>query len=184
MALDVDALTGVVDTARRARTDLAARAAEWLAQNDAPEWMRSLFAFECAIASAPSPDDAVERLGDDVVYDDTRVAASGAFKALSFACDPVPLHWHWAETGEVDPAQASAQAGYLLGTYHGEVSVVPAPPPVLELWRRASVSPVAVDDALAALESAPAGASYPDDADGWLDELLAAGAVRLVGVRS
>jgi hypothetical protein len=149
-----------------------------------PAPLLALANLERLIAQAQRADDRVERLGfdeDDTPDDNTllagHVVANQAFALHEFRYDVASLHA--AAFGEELPDELPEEqpTSYLLGMHHGAVSLLPAPSGVMHLWVRLGQGSAETREALALLELNEPGDGLPETAEGWLRELLAAGAV-------
>jgi hypothetical protein len=145
----------------------------------------SLWCFEVALAARRGVDDVVERLGtpiEEVPEDEDAFAAgvvhaSAAFASVALSHDPAPAHRAWSE-GQPLVLEEGPGATYVVGPYLEGVSVVPAPGVVAEVWAQLVEQPQPASVVLAALADAPTGDGMPTSAEGWLEEWIAAGAVR------
>lgn len=169
-----------------ARTDLVERLGvqvERYAQEDGNAWLRSLFAFERAIAATRARDDIAERLNDDALPEAGFVSRSAVFQVLELQQDPVAIHGAWAEGDGIDPTLTGPPSAYLIGAAFEGVSVVPAPANVQRLWAAMGEGSLSLEAACEALhmsareleEAQESGT--PDAPLGWLDELAAACAI-------
>jgi hypothetical protein len=145
----------------------------------------SLWCFEVALAARRGVDDVVERLGTPIeevpegeeAFAAGVVHASAAFASVALSHDPAPAHRAWSE-GQPLVLEEGAGATYVVGPYLDGVSVVPAPGVVADVWEHVVARPQPASAVLAALADAPTGDGLPASAEGWLEEWIAAGAVR------
>lgn len=181
-----DALTRfAVWPGHRARTRLVERLAAWLRVDGADPAHLELLRLEQTIAAADRrADDRVERLcvPADALPEafEGVVVRNTAFAVHSFDVDVLALH--------ADPTAAlddvATPTDLLVGCYRDGVSILPAPAAVRELWDALAERGMDVGDAWALLDAALDGGEVapglPADADTWLDELLAAGALGFI----
>lgn len=152
------------------------------------EATQALFQWECALAQGAAPDVGAQTLGLDVDEDEivhsALLVASTAFRRLRVDYDLLA----WIDALQEDlqsppPARLARSYTILVGNWRDELQVIPAPRGVLALLDLlAEGTPMHVSEALLHLEqgeqSIPDLANeWPDDADSWLWDLLAAGVV-------
>ncbi|MCB9507423.1 MAG: hypothetical protein H6698_05345 [Myxococcales bacterium] len=165
-----------------ARAPLATRLGPLLPDDVA---IRSLWKLETAIARCVARDDASERLGAEPVWpaEGARLARSSAFEVIDLVADPVAMHAAWAEGDGIDPSLLGRPASYLVGAWFDGVSLVPCPPIVRQLLDELGADSVDADLAAARLDAVGAsegGEDWPHDGVAWVEELVAAGALRWV----
>lgn len=178
-------------TAFRSRGSLPDRLVEFLGGRGLPLALTEMVRFEAIINRVQRlADDQVEHLTPPVesIPDDWQTGQagrSGAFRMVDLEADVAPLHSDlMADVAKV-VLPAARPTTYLVGGYRGGVSVLPAPPPVVELWAALGEGSMPVESVLSTLDSASEGfettsaesGEWPDSAEGWVLELLTAGAL-------
>jgi hypothetical protein len=174
---DEDALASLA--ASDALRDRAPLARRMMAGTDDPA-LRDLLVLEDAIATARR-DDAIEHLFARELPDDLErgwIVRSDAFVRLAFEYDVVEVHAAFSEGEHRELSRIPST--WLVGGSFDEVSVVPCPSAISALWDHLAESRRRPSDLVALLErelpdELPEG--FPEDAEGWLRELLAAGAI-------
>lgn len=166
----------------RSRTDLAERIRA-VVEPRRLQWLTDLLAFELAIARTVVRDDASERLGEPSVPEHGFVSRSRGFALHAFATDPGRAHLEWLE-GIDECERRTGAAAYLVGATADGVSVVPAPACVQRLWEALESKTIDVASAAALADPESGGstveAGLPATGRAWLQELVTAGALRVV----
>lgn len=139
----------------------------------------ALLDLELRIASRQQPDEEVERLSMDTTsldhdWDELLLSRSKAFDVMVTDWDVQALH--------ADPTGQAVEGcgAVLVGFYQGGASILPAPPPIRELWMAlGELSPVSANLAVDILDEIDGDSheDWPETGDDWLVELIDAGAV-------
>jgi hypothetical protein len=170
------------------RAPLVERLDRWMHHTGVSRVWRELLSLERAIAQADlRADDTVERLcvSADALPEDFEgvVVRNEAFEVISFEVDVMA----WYADPQAPLTDVHEATALLVGSYRDGVSILPAPGAVLSLWDALADTGLDVADAWRCLDDALAGVAVashlPNDADTWLDELLAAGALGFIPAR-
>lgn len=140
------------------------------------DWAISLD-FDAILRKFKKRDDAVERLSLD---GDGELSGGAVYRSSAFEILELPLEIMRVRLNV--EASSSADGKFLIGNYLGEVAVVPAPLNVRLLWQELGFGSMPLDEALEILDENAAKSSHavsplPDNSEGWVRELIVAGAL-------
>lgn len=178
----------VTSAAFSRRRALPVRLGDWIAEADSPPMVCEVAAFERALLEVGEPDGAARWLGlpaEDIEDPEAVMVRAGAgYRLLKFSGDVVAAHEAMV-VGQVESAQRAWEAmpvTLLLGASDGGVVVVPVPEAVGEAWSTLAAGSCRLPEWMERLDGALSESPGALDSEGWMDELLGAGAVVMVPV--